>query len=364
LDLKNTLLQNAVGIVHCGYEFVESGFVRMLCEKLPFEVVGCTTLACATNGSCGSDMLSVTVLTGDDVTFSVARSEPLSRDNIDVPLGAVYRRAAAALPEEAALILAYLPLDVSIGISPMLKGITAVCGDVPVFGGLPCDGTPDYGESVVICNGEVFPDAAALILLGGNVRPRFFIENIGSSGSLQEQYGVITESDGCLLKSVNDMPFLDYIADIGLSPEAIRETKAFPVPFKINYSEGTQSLVRVLFSVTPEGHAVFTNDMPEGCSFAMQRLDYNSVLETAENMANKLSALRDVSGVLLYSCIGRNFLLGLKTSDEIRKLMNVLGDKPVYSFCYAGGELCPVEEDETHTLVSHSHSYSLIACVF
>jgi hypothetical protein len=100
LDIENALLKNAAGIVHCGYTFVESGFVRWLCERLPFEVVGGTTLACMARDEYGSDVLSIAVLTSDDVAFSVVRSEPLtSLHDIGSPFGAAYRRAAAALPE-------------------------------------------------------------------------------------------------------------------------------------------------------------------------------------------------------------------------------------------------------------------------
>ncbi|MDR2771478.1 MAG: FIST C-terminal domain-containing protein [Clostridiales Family XIII bacterium] len=364
LDIENTLLKNAVGVVHCGYIFVESGFVRLLCAKLPFEIVGCTTLAAATADDCGTDLFSLSVLTSDDVAFSVACSEALTLDNIDGQLGAAYRRAERALPAKPALILAYLPLDLSIGVSRLIDGITAASGeDMPIFGALPCDLTPDYHESFVICNGEIFSQAAALLLLYGNVRPRFFVENVSRLESMQDLQGVITESDGYLLKRVNDMPFLDYIEAIGMSPEIMRNVKAFPVPFKVNYNEGTKSLIRILFSVTPKGDAVFAGEMPVGGSLSMQRLDYYSVMDTVESMANALISLRDVSGVLLYSCVGRNFLLGQKADDEMRRLAELLDGKISYHFCYAGSEICPLE-DESGALVNHSHNYSFVACVF
>ncbi|MDR2296183.1 MAG: FIST C-terminal domain-containing protein [Clostridiales Family XIII bacterium] len=363
LDLENALLKNAAGIVHCGCAFAESGFVRLLCDRLPFEVVGGTTLACAAGREYGADLLSLSVLTSDEVAFSVACSERPARDDIEGMIGAAYRRAAADLPARPALVLAQLPLDLSMGVSRMLDGITAACGaDVPVFGALPCDMTPDFHESFVICNGEVLPNAVALLLLCGDVRPRFFVENVSRSESLQEQQGVITESDGCLLKRVNDMPFLDYIADIGMLPDILKETKAFPVPFKVNYNEGMKSRLRVLFSVRPEGHAVFSSEMPVGASFSMQRLDYNGVMETVESMADTLSLLRDVSGVLLYSCVARNFLLGRRGDDEMRRFAELLGEKTPYCFSYTGSEICPAE-DEKGARTNHSYSYSLVACV-
>ncbi|MDR2087898.1 MAG: FIST C-terminal domain-containing protein [Clostridiales Family XIII bacterium] len=362
LDIENALLKHSAGILHCGYAFVESGFVPLLCERLPFEIVGFTTIACATGEDFGSDMLSLSVLTSDDVLFSVAHSASFDLRDIAGPLGAAYRRAEAALPARPALVLAQFPLDLSIGVSQMLNAIIAVADGVPVFGSLPCDATPDYHNSVVICNGEVFPHAAALLLLCGNVRPRFFVENVCHSEDMQEQYGIITESDDCVLKRINDMPFLDYIEEIGISREVLQEVKAFPVPFKVNYNEGTKSLIRVLYSVTSEGHAVFASEMPAGGSIAMQRFNYDSVMETVENMLDLLRSLRDVSGVFLYSCVGRNFQLGGKAEDEMLRIRARLNGKMPYHLCYAGGEVCPLK-DETGVFVNHSHSYSLVACV-
>jgi hypothetical protein len=362
LDIENNLLKNAVGIIHCGYEFIESGIVGLLCEGLPFEVVGATTLALAARGEYGSGILRVSVLTSDDVSFSVALSETLTQDNTDAPLGDAYRRAAVP-GEKPALVLAQLPLNLSIGVSQMLDGITAVCGGVPVFGALACDETPDYHESRVIFNGAAFSDEAALLLIYGDIKPRFFVENIGDSENIQEQHGIITEADGCVLKKVNDMVFLDYISEIGLSPEIMRTVKAFPVPFKVNYNEGTKSLIRVLFSITPEGYAVFASEMPVGGSLSLQRLDYGNVVKTAESMANTLASLRGFSGAILYSCVGRNLMLGLKSNDEMCEIAKKLDADAPYLFCYAGAEICPLE-DEAGALVNHSHNYSLIACVF
>jgi hypothetical protein len=362
LDIKNNLLKNAVGVLHCGYEFVDGGFVELLNEKLPFDLVGGTTFAAATDGEYGSELLSLSVLTSDDVSFSVARSAPVTPENIDEALGAAYRRAAAALPETPALVLAQMPYERTIGVSQFLDGVSRAGDGVPVFGTLPCDETPDDSKSCVFCNGETFDDAAALLLMSGNVRPRFFVENTCSSEDLLERQGLITESDGCLLKRVNDMIFLDYIRSLGISSDAINETKYYPVPFKVNYSEGTKSLIRVLFSVTPEGHAVFTSEMPVGCTFSIQHFDYNSVMQTTESMAETLGAQRDASCVFLYSCSARSFLLGRKLNDEMRKLSAFLNGKMPYQFAYSNSEICPLE-DAAGAFVNYTHNYSLIACV-
>jgi hypothetical protein len=131
----------------------------------------------------------------------------------------------------------------------------------------------------------------------------------------------------------------------------------------VDYNDGTQCLIRLLFSITPDGHALFTGGMPMGASFSMRRLSYKSVAETAESMANALAAMDDASCVMIYSCIDRNLLLGMNGLDELREISDAICDKMPYHMSYSGGEFCPLKDDKGN-LISHSHTYALVACVF
>ncbi|MDR2738996.1 MAG: hypothetical protein LBB68_04085 [Treponema sp.] len=44
LDVPGNLRNNSIGIIACYYEFIETGVVAEICKRLPFDVVGCTTL--------------------------------------------------------------------------------------------------------------------------------------------------------------------------------------------------------------------------------------------------------------------------------------------------------------------------------
>ena len=50
LDLENNLLNNSVGLIFCDPEFIASGVVAAVSQKLPFDTVGVTTRAGATRG--------------------------------------------------------------------------------------------------------------------------------------------------------------------------------------------------------------------------------------------------------------------------------------------------------------------------
>jgi len=63
------LLKNTIGVMACHYEFVLSGIYKAVCEALPFEVFGTISSAQSVPGESGSLLMTLTVMTSDDVEF-------------------------------------------------------------------------------------------------------------------------------------------------------------------------------------------------------------------------------------------------------------------------------------------------------
>ena len=363
LNLERDLLKHAVGILTCSPDFVESGVIHALCSRLPFDVVGYTTLSSAACGEYDSEMLTLAVLTSDDVTFSTAISEPLFPSQIGTQIPTLYRRAAEALPGKAALALTYLPLsDTSADASSMVRELDkASGGEVPIFGSAACDNSPTFVDKCgVIYGGAFYPDSASLLLMHGDVKPRFFLGSVDHFEEMRKQHGVVTQSEGNIVKKINDMLFLDYFTSIGL-PISDLIYPALPVPFMVNYHDGTKSVARVLHTVTPEGWGVFTAELPAGTTIAVHRLDGSGVLATAEGMVRTLARLKGVSGLLIHSCALRYMLLGLRAGEEAQVGLKPLHGSAPYQFSYSGGEICPLV-NEKGALLNRSHNFSFIAC--
>jgi hypothetical protein len=360
LNLSQELLANSVGIIACHYEFINTGMVEKLCKALPFPVVGCTTLGNAARGECGVELLSISVLTSNDVAFSAAMSEELDTADVLPAVSAVYKRALEDLGGEPALILAYAPLMLSLGVAPIMNAINGLGGGIPVFGTISCDSTPDYHECRVIHNGAAAANTLALVLLKGDVRPQFYVNAIPEA-SIQKLTAVVTDSDGCLIKKVNDMPFLDYLESIGISKAGIlASVGAFPV--MVDYNDGSEPTGRAIYSTTSEGYALLGGEIPIGSTIAMANLDYRGVLETAEEAVKKAIAPGNVSGLLMYPCLTRNLALGANSDDEMKKIAEALGGKYPYQICYSGGEICPVSTGDGK-LLNRVHNFTYIICV-
>ncbi|MDR2738995.1 MAG: hypothetical protein LBB68_04080 [Treponema sp.] len=156
-------------------------------------------------------------------------SAPLDPADISSAVREAYEQALNGLQGDPAMILSYAPMMNSLGAVPILDAINRFGGGIPIFGTISCDSTAAFQECRTIYNGQAMPDTLTLVLLHGNVRPKFYVNTIPDE-NIQKLAGIITESDGCLVKKVNNMSFLDYLAAMGLSKQGVIDSpSSFPI---------------------------------------------------------------------------------------------------------------------------------------
>lgn len=361
LGLTKSLLKNAVGIISCYSEFIESGVVKALCESLPFEVVGTTTLGNAAGDALGQMMLAISVLTSDDIAFVTARTETLAEKQ-EERLAEAYEAALAKLPGRSpSMMLSFMPLVYNVGGDTIVGILDRVSGGVPNFGTVTVDHTLDYQTAAVIHNGESFTKNLSMVLLEGDIHPSFYVASI-SEGRVMKQKAIITASDGNLLKEVNGIPILRYMETIGLAKEGQIEG-ANAIPFIIDLGDGTKPIARAIYASTPEGYAVCGGNMPVGATLSVGSLEQDDVLKTTEQVVETMRRSGLTDGMLLYSCLSRNLALGVETELEMEKVRGSLAAAVPYHFGYSGGEICPVYDAQGKP-VNRFHNDTIVACVF
>jgi hypothetical protein len=333
--------------------------VAALCESLPFDVVGCTTLGNSACGKYGMELLSISVLTSDDVSFATVMSGPLSQENLIPPLAAAYDSTRQG--KQPDFILAYAPLirERAVAGSEIFKGLNTVIEGRSMFGTFSCDHTLDCSESWTIRNGKVASDAVAMILMFGKVNPKFYVTAIPDV-NIMRQTAVVTESEGTLLKQINGITPIAYLETLGITRKNIEIVRF--LAFLVNYNDGTDPVVLATYGVTPEGYLICGGDVPVNAILSVGSLNYHDVLETTETTIEKISGAGEVNGILMYPCLSRNLMLGPNANDEMKKVFEMIGEKYPYQLCYAGGEICPLL-DEKGKPVNHFHNYSFIVCV-
>jgi hypothetical protein len=365
LDLGKGLLKNSVGILGCSSEYVDLGTVEALCKRLPFEVIGSTTLASSARGQYGSELLSLSVLTSDDVTFATACTEPLtSKDITEVRKLAenAYSRARGKLSGDPALLVSFFPVITEVGGAALLKEFDTLSGGTPIFGMVTNDQLPQgFEQSFAIWNGESHRYSTTMLLMQGNVNPKFHLTAFPEK-NVQKRKSIITESDGCLLKKVSDMTFVEYLATMGLTKEGAFVTMG-ALPLLVDYGAGTKPVAIGIYKVTPEGYAVCGGEMPVGATFSIGLIDYEGIMETAESSVKSAINQEEINGILMFPCMSRSQMITPNSMDEVKKVIEVLGPDTPYMFCYAGGEICPIYGEDGKTY-NHFHNYTFTACVF
>ncbi|MCL2010033.1 MAG: FIST C-terminal domain-containing protein [Synergistaceae bacterium] len=359
LDLEKNARKNSVGFITCSYDFVEAGMVKEICGALPFDVIGCTTLTNANNKEAGTMLFCLTVLTADDCCFVTSVTGSL-REDLEGAISAAARKAKSDLGQAAQMALAFLPMF-EIGGEVMLTALDKELDGAPIFGTVGCDhDTAEYSNTYTIHNGECFRDCLSFLLISGNVTPRFVVTST-SEQNLRKQQAVITSSEGCLLRQVNNMTARDYFESMGLvSGKGIEGMSS--VPFVVDYGDGTQPVARAIYGLNEDGSAACGGVMPEGSTLYIGRMDVEDILHTAENSLEKLLGAGEANGIITFPCLGRNMVLAMDPMAEIDAAKKLIGDQIPWHLAYSGGECCPVY-DKDGRLVNRFHNFTFVGCV-
>jgi hypothetical protein len=364
INFDSDLAANSVGLISCLPAYFETGMLKALCDAVPFPVVGITTVGAAAPGADDLTVLTLTVLTGDDVTFKSAWTDPITSEDSDI-IKTSFKSTTAGQSDQPKLIIACAPLLMSVGGDFINNAIDEACGGVPCFGALAVDDTPDYHNSHVIYNGDTAADRLAYILVYGNVSPRFYLATI-SQEKISKDIGIVTKSQGVQLIEVNDKPVGEFLISQGLKLNGAGVFEGVNTfPYIVDFNDGADPVMRVMFAVTPDGHAVCGGSIPEGSRLSVGYFDRDEILKSTDEAIRKIDFDADTHGLLIYSCIGRYFNMDFEPAEESVRVRAILEPKTApFAFSYCGGEICPIHTSgNSSKLANRFHNCTLIACV-
>jgi hypothetical protein len=354
----DSLMDNSIGLVHCHGNFVDSGVVEALGKKLPFDTVGCSTLSVSSSGHIGPMALEITVLTSDSVRFAAGASRPIE-DDMNGPVEELYERLIAPMPEKPSLLIPFIPFLMNIGGDEFIEKLDGLSGGLPAFGTLAFTHETDFSKNYTFHNGEIFSSSLVLLTLTGDVNPVFLSVSI-SPGSVLKQKAVITGINRNVLRTVNNMPAMEYLESIGLAKNGV-VSRLESAPF-IVYLEDGSKLVRACAGAAGDGGVILCGSAPLNSTFAIASMNYDDVVGSTGEKVTEALSLANGRGLMMYSCAGRNWALGLRTMAEHETVRERVGDAVPYHFTYSGGEIFP-ERLENGRTVNHLQNDSLIICI-
>jgi hypothetical protein len=308
-----------------------------------------TSLATFSTQGYHEGAIVLTVLTADDVRFTLAAS-PAFDDRYEEEIAAVYRQTipADAAPDECpALIFAFCPNGEPFSGDKYANTLSALAGNAPIVGGVCCDDY-DYERARVFLAGEEYRDSLVLICLWGNVRPTFAIRHVTSQ--FAERIRRVVDAKDNVVSRVGDETFVEYLESFGLRTDVADPLMAFtsyPMMLTREGEEETPLMRHIAGLDLKTGVGTFIADVPVGTLANICLINRDDLKVSArESMEILLGNMKEQDGyeyslVFCISCGGRAVILGTESDAEGTILTELLPEGMALSGSYCLGELCP-----------------------
>ncbi len=355
----SALKKNSGGLIFCHIDFVESGLVTALCEQLPFNIIGMTSMAGADEHGYGLFDLTLTVLTSDEVSFEVGMTDSIRQDNYHGEIDRLYNSIRGKLESDPAMIFTFMPYIRDVSGYEVVAAMDKSCNGIPMWGSITNNIDFNYETVQTICNGKYLPAGVAMMFVNGPVEPKFIVSSIPER-NIASNRAIITKSDGAVLREVNDEPILEYLANVGL---VINKDNITTTPLMVYYDDSQEPVALGFYTLFEDGSVLTGGEMPVGTSFAVGSIDAEGIFESAENGIRQILGCGDRQATLLLPCVTRYIMLAPDQERELRLINEQLanGHKP-FMMGYSGGEICPMP-DSDRKLRNRFHNYSFCACV-
>jgi len=369
LDLENSLNKNSVGILHCYHEFIDSGVVKALSEKVPFDIIGITVPYICIPGKTSSMGLMLNVLTDDEVEFVTGISGTLDigggnlSEAVEEMCATTIKEAKAKNNKKTAMVMAYAPFlhVLNINADEFVGGISKAFPTTPIFGGFSFSEEIDFSNCYFLYNGESYERTAGIIAISGEINPSFLTISVPEENIIGE-LATATKSTGNILHEINGMSVVDYVISIGLIDNKDDLEKIYSTPMIAMLEDGSK-LVRVCIGGDGQGGAVMGGHVPVGARLGFTMLELNDTISTSGEIATKALEILNGRSIIVYTCMARlEFLSANQRELEAKTLCDIIGDSGEYYLAYVGGEIFP------HMLtnceyVNHLQNFSIVVCV-
>jgi hypothetical protein len=362
LDSKIKLLKNTVGIIMCNPEFIYSDIVEYVCAGLPFDIVGITSSSQSTNDEIGELILTLFVMTADDIQFSAGVTERLVTDLYE-PTKKAYEAAAAGQTGLPKLVLTFPPfLFETFSGDLYIETWNNILPGVPQFGSVTTDDTADFSECSTIYNGKDTKDTMPFILCYGNISPRFIIATLDEVSGISLK-AVVTKAKDNIVYEINNIITKDFFKEsLGISGSMISVPLLVDSPIAKDY-DGIP-VIREQSSVTEEGAGVFAGKIEVGSKLLLLKADEESILSTSLKGLLKLNDMEDINGALIFTCVSRRTMLMSvnKPLAEMQLVKDTIRTDIPYMLGGSGGEICPTSVKDG-VAFNRNHDYSMVILV-
>jgi hypothetical protein len=220
---------------------------------------------------------------------------------------------------------------------------------------------------MTIFNGNHYSDRLPLVLLRGDVHPRFFACALPGEVRFSQNVA-ITQSKGNRIISIDNRPAVEFLERLGIIGRGkqdilfgVEVLYAFPVV--VDYHDGTPPRVFTISKIDTDGSLISEQDIPVGGTVNIGTISGELVIESTRHIIDQIKETPARNGLILVSCFSR--ILTLQDPlDETAVVLRQLKDLPVPFLLFSsGGEVCPLYKSGQDKPVNAFHQFTIIACV-
>lgn len=353
------LKKHSGGLIFCHIDFVDSGLVAALQRELPFNIIGMTSMASADEHGYSLFDLTLTVLTSDEVTFEVGMTDSINNDNYAEEIDRLNSSIRGRVDSDPALIITFMPYIRDVAGYQVVSAMDESCKGIPLWGSITNNIDFNYETVHTICNGKSLRAGIAMMYLNGPVEPSFIVCSIPER-NIADNRAIITDSEGAILRGINDLPVLEYLANIGL---IITKENITTTPMMVYYDNSEEPVALGFYTLFEDGTLLTGGEMPVGTSFAVGSIDREGIFESAETGLKQILECAERQATLLLPCVTRYIMLAPDQESELRLITDELtGSGKPFMMGYSGGEICPMR-DPDGKYRNRFHNYSFCACL-
>ncbi len=326
-------------------------------------LVGCSAAGEITSHATTFDRVIVMAVHAPGIKFSVGVGKGAGADSHKA--GADAAKAVLDAAGGKIDLFVMIPEGLTGNGSAIVRGVQSVLGkNFPISGGSAGD---DYlfKKTWQYMNGELLTDSVIGVGLSGD-----FAFGLGVRHGW-EPIGLplkVTKSEGAVLKELDGKPALKIYEDYfgKEAEELIKEPiarMAYTYPLGMSVEGSNEFLIRDPVIANEKGEITLAGEIPQGKTVRLMIGDRDRAIAAAKDAAE--TALADLGGknpqvVIMFNCMARNRLLGVRCSEENEAVQNVFGPAAKMIGFYTYGEQGPLLGKKGTPAYFHNETMNLV----
>ena len=258
--------------------------------------------------------LTLTVLTSDEVSFEAGMTRSIDHDNYVGEIDQLYTRIRDRTESDPAMIFAFMPYMPDVSGYEVVKAMDASCHGIPLWGSITNNMDFRYQTVQTICNGKALPAGIAMLSVTGPLELEFIVSSIPEH-NIANNRAIITKSEHAVLREANDLPILEYLANIGL---IITDENVTTTPLMVYYDDSVKPVALGFYTLFEDGSLLSGGEMPVGTSFAVGNIDAEGIFDSANDGLHQILVRKDRQATLLLPCVTRYIMLAPDQERELK----------------------------------------------